>query len=133
YNHMLLTEVFTFFFLSLFVFLLTVSNRITIRGALYLCVAITAGFYYRSSLLYLAPLLAIIYCLPLIPPIKAAGLTLRSKSLREAFVILLIVGICPFLLAYPWQRYPNVSTRAGDVLLYGLVKSSVLPFDDPIL
>ena len=77
YEHMLLTEVGTFFFLSLFVFLLTVSNRITIRGALYLCVAITAGFYYRSSLLYLAPLLAIIYCLPLIPPIKAAGLTLR--------------------------------------------------------
>lgn len=134
YEHLLLTEVGTFFFLALFVYVGTATERKTIVGACVLAVVITAGFYYRSSLLYLAPLLAILYASTTFRAAYGAAGTIRSKGLQQAIAQFLIVAILPFVFAYPWQRNPQVSIRTGQsVILFGLVKSTVLPPDDPIL
>ena len=129
YEHLLLTEVGTFFFLSLILYICTSSVKRPLMGAFCLAIALAAGYYLRSSLLYMTPLVAVIYALR----------TLRRRPNegyrgRKAVQALLLAGAGPFLLAYPWERNPMVSVRAGQsVLLYGLVKSAVLPPDDPIL
>ncbi len=135
YEHLLLTEVGTFFFLSLFIYLLRRGDRHSVLRATGLAIAIAVGYYYRSSLLYLAPLLAAIYALPSLGErSRESGGAVRRRHLQTAIGGFIIVAAGPFLLAYPWQRNPAVSVRIGQsVLLYGLVKSSVLPPDDPIL
>lgn len=133
YEHALLTEVGTFFFLSLLVYALTDRNQNILRGAFCVAIVIAAGYYFRSSLLYLAPLAGIIYVLPIVRSMWTERRD-GDRLLRHALVAFLTITAVPFLLAYPWQRNPLVSTRTGQaVLLFGLVKSSVLPPDDPIL
>lgn len=134
YEHAVFTEVGTFFFLSIIVSLLTRDQPPTLAGAAALCLALSAGYYFRSSLLYLAPLAAILYALPTLRTYANAHWRVDRTPLLQILAITATVGIAPFLVAYPWQRNPMVSTRTGQsVILFGLIKSAVMPPDDPIL
>jgi hypothetical protein len=134
YQHALFTEVGTFLFLSFFVCFLTRVKPPDITGAMVLCAALSAGYYYRSSLLYLAPLIGILYAWPAFRFFRDADSRWKNHHISQAVVMIFLVAVVPFVFAYPWQRNPLVSTRTGQaVILFGLVKSSVLPTDDPIL
>ncbi|HEY7338567.1 MAG TPA: hypothetical protein VH639_27010 [Bryobacteraceae bacterium] len=133
YEHALLTEVGSFLFLTLLVYALVTLEPMNVSSSIIVALAISAGYYFRSSLLYLAPLAAGICALKVLKPSQENGGGVKPSRLRRAGAVLLITGAVPFILAYPWQRYPKVSERNGHVLLFGLVKQDVLPPDDPIL
>jgi hypothetical protein len=134
YQHIVLTEVGSFFFLALFLNLLSAPRSSSLKGAAWLAAAVAAGFYLRSSFLYLAPLIAAIYVMTAIRNgWKLPEGLARDRALRETIAAFAIVAAGPFLLAYPWNRNPQVTARAGDVLLFGLVKQEVFPLNDPIL
>jgi hypothetical protein len=123
YEHAFLSEPGTFFFFALLITMLASPRAPSFPGAAWLAAAIGAGFYYRSSLLYLAPLIAAIYVMSAVRP-----------SPRRSLPQFLIVAAVPFLIAYPWQRNPQTAARTGrNVILYGLVKQAVLPLTDPVL
>ncbi len=134
YEHALLTEVASFFFFSLLVYLVAAPESPSVKGAVVLALAIGLGYYNRSSLIYLAPVIGGIYIAgELKQGWKQPDPARRYRFARRAVSQYLIIAILPFLLAYPWKRNPKVSTRNGHVLLYGLVKQGVLPVNDPIL
>jgi hypothetical protein len=133
YEHALLTEVGTFFFLALLTYTL-VQGGLALRGPACTALVIAAGYYYRSSLLYLSPVAGVICALKILGGCRWKGETITGPRVRLAVSALIIGAVVPFILAYPWQRYPNVSVREGQsVLLFGLVQQYVLPPDDPIL
>jgi hypothetical protein len=125
YQHILLTEIGSFFFLALIVSLLARPQAPSLKGAVVLGLAIGASFYHRSSLLYLSPLAGVIYTLN--------GRNGTWKAPKRAALHCAIITALPFAIAYPWLRMPAVSTRTGHVYLFGIVKQGVLPLNDPIL
>jgi hypothetical protein len=134
YEHALLTEVGTFFFLALLTYMLVHRDGLTLRSSACTALVIAAGYYYRSSLLYLSPVAGVISALKILGVCRWKGETITGPRVRRAVSASIIVAVVPFILAYPWQRYPNVSVREGQsVLLFGLVQQYVLPPDDPIL
>ena len=131
YEHALLTETGTFFFLAALLYLLTAPVRSPLRRAFALGCVITLGYYHRSSLLYLSPVVAAVYAFSLWTR-DGRPMSVDQWSLRGRAGAVLTVGLLPVLLAYPWQRDPRVSMRIGSVLFYGLIKQAVIPLDDPL-
>jgi len=133
YEHSLLTEVGTFFFLAAILYVLTAPVRSPVRRAFELAGLITLGYYHRSSVLYVSTVVAAVYSVSLWSQGTISHRAQERTRLRRTAAVL-IVGVLPFLLAFPWQRNRRVSERIGQsVLLYGLLKQGVLPLDDPIL
>jgi hypothetical protein len=130
YEHSLLTEAGTFFFLSAILFVATSHFSSPARHIVAIIGVLGAAYYHRSSLLYMSPVIGLVYGWR---RLSAEGGTpvIRSPQWRIAGEALLIVSV-PFLIAYPWESNPRVSERMGDVLLYGLAKQAVLPPQDPI-
>jgi hypothetical protein len=134
YEHAVFTEVGTFLFIALLVYFLTRCRMPSLAGAAILCVILSAGYYYRSSLLYLAPLTAVLYLLPALREQASGRWRFERHQWWPLAAMAATIGIAPFVIAYPWQRNPMVSARTGQaVILFGLIKSAVLPPDDPIL
>jgi hypothetical protein len=132
YEHALLTESGTFFFLAAVLYTLTKSWEEPTWRALALACLLALGYYHRSTLLYIAPVVALVYAVTLGRQ-GAWSAVVNRHDQRRASLSVLIVGLLPFLLAFPWQVNPRVSQRTGQsVLLYGLVKQGVFPPDDEI-
>jgi hypothetical protein len=132
YEHALLTEAGTFFFLAFLLYVAVLPQSHPQRQVAILVGALALGFYYRSSLLYISPALALVYAV--------ARWTRREtdhawqwRTSRRILAETLAVLLVPFLFAYPWQHNPRVTERTGQsVLLYGLVKQAVIPPDDAL-
>jgi hypothetical protein len=135
YQHVLMTEIGSFFFFSLVVCLLAWPSASSLMGAMWLALALALGYYHRSSLLYLAPPAGAIYVLTgLKEEWKQPGRAFGNRVFRQLLPQFLVVAFFPFVLAYPWQSNPRVAVRNGQgVLLYGLVTQAVFPPNDPIL
>jgi hypothetical protein len=135
YQHLLLTEVGSFFFLALLISMLAWPRSPSLGWAAALGAAVGLGFYYRSSLIYLGPVLGAVYVLNgLREEWKRPGRALFSHFVRISLPQFLAIAALPFILAYPWQRNPKVAERNGySVLLFGLLTQAVIPVDDPIL
>ena len=128
YEHALLTEIGTFFFLALLLYTVTAPILHPVRRVAELAGVLTLGFYFRSSILYLSPAVALVYAIGARNQAGASGRSIHRIS-GEALAVMLI----PLLLAYPWQRNPLVAERTGkSVLLYGLVRQAVVPPADPL-
>ena len=133
YQHMLLTEAVSFFFLALLVRLAVVPSRSVFGRAVSLTIALTLAYYYRSSFIWLAPACAAVFCLSARDSLRSPGLS-RSGYWKRIALSTAAVTLGPFILAYPWARNPEVSRRTGEsVLLYGLAKQAVIPPDSPLL
>jgi hypothetical protein len=130
YEHALLTEAGTFFFLALLLYVVTAPVVRPGRRALELAGVLALGYYHRSSLLYIAPVVAAVYALSVYQQCATAG-PVRGRALRRLLGGTMAVALLPFALAYPWERNPQVAERQKDVLLYGLVKQAVIADDDP--
>jgi hypothetical protein len=131
YEHAVLTEAGTFVFLAGLIYLLSASSRGGIQHAGVLAGLLSVAFYYRSSILPLAPLVGLLYVLvPVLSGPKSPatpGYTTR-RLVRQA----LIIAVVPFVVAYPWQRKPKVETRTETVIDYGLARQAVIPPEDPV-
>jgi 4-amino-4-deoxy-L-arabinose transferase-like glycosyltransferase len=135
YEHAVLTEIGSFFFLALLLFVLVVLPRRAWLGAIVIGLVIAAGFYHRSSFLYLSPLAAFLYLLRLLrreSPVGSLKCGLSGKTWARIGGQSALVLFLPIVLAWPWQRNPKVEIRTNSVLDYGVIRQAVIPPDDPI-
>jgi hypothetical protein len=131
YEHALLTEAGTFFFVAALAYILSLPSRRPVLYVSALTGLISLGFYYRSSLVLLAPLAAVLYAWASLRELSDSPTRKpRRAQIRIAWRALAIAFV-PFLIAYPWQRNPKAQARNQVVIVYGLVKQAVIPPEDP--
>ena len=130
YEHVLLTEAGTFFFLSAILFVATARFSNPARQIAAIVAVLGVAYYHRSSLLYVSPAVGLVYGWRRWKP--QTGMTQRRGAHWRIAGEVLLVVLGPFLIAYPWESNPRVSERTGEVLLYGLAKQAVLPPQDPM-
>ncbi|MDB6148432.1 MAG: hypothetical protein JWO45_2096, partial [Spartobacteria bacterium] len=130
YEHSMLSETGTFFFLALLTYLLVRDGGVRQRRkCAALILALIAGYYYRPTILYLSPVVAAIYGLSLYRERKA----LLVGRLSRFWIMLAAISIVPFIGAYPWSSLPQVKQRMGGQFYYGASKQALLPPGDPAL
>jgi len=130
YQHMLLTDVWTFCLLCLIlnVMMWYPKTQMVRSGAI--VTVVTLAFYTRPNLLYLAPAMAGIEFFR----IFATAQPSRDKRLLHASLHFLVIAALPFILAMPWKRLSEQSAgREGIVLSLGLVNQLVIPPEDPMI
>jgi 4-amino-4-deoxy-L-arabinose transferase-like glycosyltransferase len=127
YQHILLTEPGTYFFLALTMWVAVVPVRYPARQAAAVAFALAAGFYHRQSLLYVAPAAGLVFLI--VHAMQAPGRADRIGAVRKRTLAYAAGIACvPFLLAWPWQQLPAVKTRInGGVLAYGMAKQALIP------
>jgi 4-amino-4-deoxy-L-arabinose transferase-like glycosyltransferase len=132
YEHALLTETGTFFFLALALYVGTAPARRPAWRTAGLIVVIALGYYERSTLLLMAPVLAFLHLLAARWSGSAPD-SVPRRPLRITAAEAVALVVVPFLLAYPWLKNPRVIERNGQsVLLYGMIRQTLIPVDDPI-
>ncbi|MGD0014494.1 MAG: hypothetical protein ABSD56_08735 [Bryobacteraceae bacterium] len=132
YEHAVLTEAASFFFVALLVNLLVVPRWRMFARALALAGALTLAYYHRSSFLFMAPVAGAVFSLASARELKARGVR-GFLCARRLAPYAALVTVLPFLLAYPWQRNPKVAARIRDSVIYGLVRQAAIAPQDPIL
>ncbi len=143
YQHMLLSETGIFFFLALLVWLLIRFREQTKRSAkafpALLACGTALGYYWRPTIIYLSPVLALSYWLVAylpaesLRPYREFWENLRRDRAR-AVSGFLIVALGPILLAYPWIHLSNQhpSTAPLETITNGMYKQVLMPPDDPV-
>jgi len=142
YQHMLLSETGTFFFLALLLRCLVSfnqsANRQSLMFPLVIATTLVFGYYWRPTILYLSPFVAIVYVLVILAPSPGSPrpYTEMLHSFRQRIpqcaAGTLLIGIGPWLGAYPWlavapQKGPDVA------LPIGAFKQALIPPGDPSL
>ena len=123
YQHMLLSETGIFYFLALLVWLTVRSDRRPALMAILMAATIAAGYYWRPTLLYLSPVVAIAFAL-----INRRTLGRRNLVINTAVVL----GI-PWLLVYPWARLSSKHpSDIKEVFTTGMYKQVLVPPENPL-
>lgn len=144
YEHMLLSETGTFFFLALLVWSLVTLGQAKRRQPLWFAcwtaLILALGFYWRPTIVYLSPVVAVVYLLLLfVRDTNSRSYLELPKVLRREFRTvlpgILIVAAGPWLIAYPWfwlaaRHAPSISQT---MLAFGIYKQAIIPIDDPVL
>ena len=131
YEHALLTEVGTFTLVALLLYVVTAPMSRPEWRVAGIAGVLALGYYFRASLLYISPVVALVYALGAFQQ-QAADCHPERRTHSRILAGSLIVMLAPVLIAYPWQSNPRVSLRNANVLLYGLVKQAVVPLNDPL-
>lgn len=144
YEHMLLSETGTLFFLALVLWLFTrfatSQNSQKWSSVFAICLALALGYYWRPTIIYLSPVVAVLYALTTLLAADSTKSNLaqlnlfRTGNLRMLSKTLLI-GVLPWLLASPWMiETARHHVKPSDLALpFGLYKQVVVPLTDPIL
>jgi hypothetical protein len=144
YEHLLLSETGTFFFLALVLCLFTrfatSQNPRNWSHVVGICLAVGIGYYWRPTIIYLSPVLALLYAITaLLVAYSARGkfdvLNLLRAGELVTFFKALVIGILPWLLAAPWMmEMAHHNINPSDLVLpFGLYKQVVVPLSDPVL
>jgi hypothetical protein len=142
YEHAVLTEIGSFFFLALGVNLLLwrpAPSREKLKTPL-LVVLLIAAYYFRPQLLYLAPVFALLRVMEIWPVRPAGGGAAPARWTRKAFSRLALHGaaiaLLPFAAAHPWQSYFEKSKDKYFIntqYLYCATKQALISPVDPVL
>lgn len=144
YQHIVLTEIGTFFMFALLLWcLLRVSwsqNKDSYIFPAQIALVLALGYYQRPTFIYLAPLISGLYILLLTAPVgRAHSYATLQYSMRQRFCPILaraaVIMIVPWLLCWPWRVVAGeeVSSTANRVMGYGMTKQAMIPPDDPRL
>jgi hypothetical protein len=132
YEHFVLTEAGTFCFLALILrFLLwpvqdARASWVKVAGLVCL---LTAGFYWRQSILAVAPAAALFLGFETWK--REQSPRFQRASLALVQVLIIVAG--PLVLASPWSHYTNDSDVQAMMLKAGILKQALLSPDDPYL
>ncbi len=137
YQHCVLTEAGTFFFVSLTVFLLVSTDVASWWQTSALCLALGVGYYWRQNILALTPAVAFAYGWRAVQAEHGRG-RLRNKldfrrigpaTLAQAFAIL----VTPFLLSVFWSPYLQSAALRDTSLRQGMLRQALLPPEHPFV
>jgi|GEM_PF-1198521 len=130
YEHSLLAEAGTFFFISLMLNILLwdagLKPHLKSAG---LILAIALGYYFQPMLLCMAPVTAAIHGLALWNNRDA----LSGRRLFNPWLNAGLVMAVPFIIAIPWLCRSEVNLWRSDVFFYGVTKQVIITTEDPIL
>ena len=126
YEHSVLTEAGTCFFLSALLYLLVLKPRTTV-AAMWTTVGIVAvlavGSYWRTNVMVLAPV--------------AAGCHLwwekRLRPWRIASPQAALILILPVVICMPWNRYTDNAGLRDVTLKQGMLRQALLPPEHPVI
>lgn len=138
YEHCLLSEVSTFFCLAIIIKLLAdpPSQHHYFLKAFLLMLGVTIGYYFRPTLLYLSPLVGLLYGLSLWKPQSHLENMKRFKRPHGFAIMMMIVliAVVPFATAYPWKQISkSESNRMAQQIIFGFVKQAAIPMNSPLL
>jgi len=130
YQHTPLTEVGSFFFVALTIFALLYPRILGWRSVFLLAGTLGLGYYQRPTLIYLAPLVALLWLF-----------RLRSEQYifrwRMAMPQMALIVVLPFLLKLPWSQMISANPTARDMNRYmigfGMLKGVLLPPTDSLM
>lgn len=128
YEHAVLTEAGTFFFVSLLCALAIQGRGSLWRQAITIAAVIAIGYYWRQSIIYLALPAAFFQVLSEWRTRGAGRRALAGRCIRVTIII-----IIPVLLASPWNRVADSGTLRDLTLREGIVRQALIPPDDPYL
>ena len=139
YEHCLLSEVSTFFCLAVIVKLLSDNshkkNHYSMKAA-FLMFALTVGYYFRPTLLYLSPLVALLYGLSLWKP-EANPENIKRLNPPSGFAIIamiILITVGPYAAAYPWKQISkSEGNRMAQQIIFGFVKQAAIPMNSTLL
>ncbi len=120
YQHTLLTEIGTFFFLAALLWGVSWDAPFARAKPLLLAAIVAIGYFHRPTLLYLAPLAAVLHCVD----------ATRSMKWRPLFVDALLIVAIPFCISLIWnhgERARRIEDRFGYALVHFLAKQAVIP------
>jgi hypothetical protein len=138
YEHCLLSEVSTFFCLAIIIKLLSDSHpqHHCFLKALFLMLGVTIGYYFRPTLLYLAPLVGLLFGLSFWKT-DAQPEGMRRFKRPQRFIIMMtivLITVGPFVAAYPWKQISkDGNRRMAQQIIWGFVKQAVIPLNSPLL
>ncbi|MCS7042604.1 MAG: hypothetical protein NZR01_07410 [Bryobacteraceae bacterium] len=127
YQHMLLTEMASGFFLTLLAWLLAAPGSRPWPRTAALTAAAIAACYCRPTFATLIPVLGLLRLIQLHLARQPAG------SLRLAWLHALVVALAPALAAWPWLQWSERTGRSAQQLLYGVIRQAVLDARHPLL
>jgi 4-amino-4-deoxy-L-arabinose transferase-like glycosyltransferase len=143
YEHMLLSETGIVFWIALLLWSLVCLTPASKPGAIWVpcCIAlvIALGYYWRPTILFLAPAAALAFlCIVLLSSAGArpySELLRKMRTERRVIAGTLIIAFTPFLLAYPWMHLTAEHRRGAydDFVAQGMFRQVVVPLDDPLL
>ncbi len=131
FEHAILTETGTFFFLALLLRLslwTPETPRDAWKKALWLGLALALGYYWRQALLLLAPWFAVLHVLSLPGPLRGNRRGLALAALQAALVMLL-----PWGLGAPWRMElgaKQLSSLNAMVMNSFVIRQAVIPPED---
>jgi 4-amino-4-deoxy-L-arabinose transferase-like glycosyltransferase len=144
YQHIVLTEIGTFFMFALLLWsLLRISwsrNKTSYSFPAQIALVLALGYYQRPTFIYLAPLISVFYIFLVTAPVDGAlsYATLRH-SMRQRFRSILpraaVILIVPWLLCLPWRvlAVDKTGNTANVVIGLGMTRQAMIPPDDPRL
>ena len=136
YQHFALTEAGTFFFLAVVVALLLWTPAgfpgLWAKACL-LVAAITAGFYWRQTILPLTLLAALLHAAAAWRQLRAARAPWSLGRLAAVAAQLALIAVLPFVLAKPWNRYSDQQYLRRAMICQGIMSQALLPPDHPSL
>ncbi len=144
YQHMLLSETGIFFWLALLLYslvcLASASQRVRMWVPCWIALVLALGYYWRPTILYLSPVAALAF---LFLALVAGGGTDSYPALlgrvrhaeRRVLAGALIIGLGPWLLAYPWKHLTDKYLPGSyyGFVAVGMFKEVLVAPDDPIL
>jgi 4-amino-4-deoxy-L-arabinose transferase-like glycosyltransferase len=132
YEHAMLTEASSFFFVALIVYALLWTKLNTALRSVLVGLCIALAFYQRATLLYLAPVAGVLVFADLLFREAQRNRAAWLRAIENGLAVILI----PFVLAYPWNRLLANSDEKNfgkQILMYGVLKQGVVLLDDPVL
>jgi len=140
YQHFVLTETGTAFFLAAVLYLLLwtpeSTNHTWIKTASLVAV-LSVGYYWRQALLSLAPVAAVLHGASLYTTWvreRQAASALRPGfrgKIVHLCVQVSLIGLVPFQLARPWSNYVDDAASVDTTLRQGILRQALLPPEHP--
>lgn len=129
YAHCALSETGTFLALATLVWVVAnTEERPTVRSIVAPILALSAGYYFRPTIVYLSLVVG-----PVLLLTWWRGALGATTPRRLALGGALLVIIVPHVAALPWNRIPGASARVDGQYANFMIKQMVLPPGDPAL
>ena len=135
YEHSVLTEAGTFFFIAAIVFFLVVDidsgpSWYTVAG---LVAALTAGHYWRPNVLVLMPVVALLHVLGGWSGNSGGAPERRSNRRRAVWVQTAVLIAAPLALTSLWDPYLDLAAERDLTFRHGIFRQALLPPEHPII
>ncbi len=94
------------------------------RRAAFLCLAFTAGYYWRQNILSIAPAVALLLGFE-------EWTRLKQGANWQILGRMAVIALLPYALTWPWARYIDAAGLRDVTLHQGMIRQALLPPEDP--